>query len=172
MIVGKGSTSIFNEYSEKYANKYILLGSWENCAWLNCIRPFDNVEHYILLWFNKGPLGICEFYTICDKHHFDDIQTRYEDATNSMEIEDKLKIINLIFQKIIHKKSKLPRRLKATKHFKFIRKSLLVEYEQRKKIVYCARKIQYAWLNAYYDPSYKICKKRLTREFEKLTRII
>jgi hypothetical protein len=31
----------------------------------------------------------------------------------------------------------------------------------------CCKKIQKAWLNAVYDPSYVVCKQRLTKEFER-----
>jgi hypothetical protein len=32
----------------------------------------------------------------------------------------------------------------------------------------CCRKIQKAWLNAFYDPAYVVCKQRLAKEFERL----
>jgi hypothetical protein len=45
------------------------------------------------------------------------------------------------------------------------------EYNIKARKHMAAYKIQKYWLNLYYNPENQVCKKRLKREFENLTRV-
>jgi hypothetical protein len=89
----------------------------------------------------RNPVNICEYVENDNKHKL------YQYGLSNSDIEY------------------LYARGHSQRERKYMYQTLLLKVQEEKEAVI---KIQNAYLNAYYNPRYRLCKVRLKREFEKL----